>query len=108
MAREITKGLVESWELGRTLPTRDNRDLHVVGKENGEIQLAKKMWGENNIEYIIGTYSLKNIQLDDMGGCVIKAEPTKILTKITREEYYGKKEPSNELNKKYLEILNSW
>jgi len=101
--REVTPDLVESWELGRSLPTRMGmtpRGFIVVGKEEGEVELAER----DGDDYVVRAYSPGNIMLSDEGAHVCQVVATRSVARITKDEYYGRQEPSK-LNKAYINII---
>jgi hypothetical protein len=108
--KQIDKQLVDSrrWDIGEFLLSNESpkREYIIVGKEDGEIQLAKKAYNtDGKLEFVINSYKLEDISLTDNGSCITKTVPSKTITTITQEEYFGRKNPLNELNRNYLEIL---
>jgi hypothetical protein len=102
-----SKEIVKSWELRRHLPfiLPKGGDLIVVGKEDEELQLARRKWGKKGFEYIVSSYKPEKILIHESHGPIERAIPERNVTKITSDEYYRRVEPASELNEKYLNIL---
>lgn len=112
MGNKVTRDLVEVWEIGKVLLTchgTDLGDLTIVGKEDGLLQLARSLYlkGKDRI-IIVEEYNPKQIKLNDCGGCIEEAVSTREIAVIILDEYYGRVNPTNELNKKYIQILRGF
>lgn len=108
--KQVTQKLVDSarWNVGKFILSNENsiREYTIVGKEDGEIQLAQRSHdSEGNLEFVVKSYKPGDIFLSGTAGCIVKTTPQRTITTIDNDEYFYRKDPSNELNKRYLEIL---
>ena len=104
-----SKSVLESWEIGRHLMLGypNLGDLVFVGKENGEIQLARDKHGKNGIKYSISSYKPENVLISGWGGPIVKAIPERRITSISMDEYYQRLTPLSLENAHFLEIMHS-
>lgn len=108
---QVTKELIQNWEVGRYIGFKDDKNRFLVGKDYGGIQLAKVMWGENDIGAIIENYKLNNLEFD--GTSITKAIPEKEFPfepiVISNEEFWSRKvnslDDNYELKKKCIQVL---
>jgi len=104
--RAATPGLVESWEIRKMLLTEfrsDEPDYMVVGKADGEVQLAQNS-REEGVKLVVRSYKPENIFIHDTGGPIARANPERTVATISQDEYYGRTEPSPE-NVGFIEVI---
>jgi len=111
MGTKLTRELAENWRIGETQLTAHGSGrgaLKLMEKKGGELYLAEKMWGKNGIAFKVEAYPIENITILQGGGCIESAIPTREITVITKDEYYGHSKPKSKVNEKYLEVLRRW
>lgn len=103
----VDQKLADSWEMGRVLPVCSGvgvRSLTVVGKGDRTIDLARSSYEGYERTIIIEEYDLEGLTLSGSGGCVESMRPTRTITTIDTDEYWGRADTTKE-KQKYIEIL---
>ena len=109
MARALTNDILTQarWGVGQLHLLQDGGKLTIVGRTEKALQMAQRTRGQGEKWYVVREYRPENIFLTDNGGCVERAVPSREITAITMDEYFGKVEPSG-LNKEYVEVLRKY